>query len=165
MRKAYNKGFSFGVISGVITTVGLMMGLDSVTADANSSIAKLAVIGGILSIAIADAFSDAIAMHISQESDRANSVKEIWQSTFSTFLAKLFVALTFLVPILLMPLRTAIIVNIIWAFVLVIAFNYRLAKQRGEKVYSVIGEHVTIMLVVLILTYYAGKIIAYYFGA
>jgi len=46
-----NSGLSFGVTSGVITTFGLMIGLYSGT---NS---RLAVVGGILIIAFADAFS------------------------------------------------------------------------------------------------------------
>ena len=47
MRLSLKIGFSFGLTSGVITTLGLMVGLHSGT---NS---KLAVMGGILTIAIA----------------------------------------------------------------------------------------------------------------
>ena len=55
-------GFSFGLTSGIITTLGLMVGLHAGTHS------RLAVIGGILTIAIADAFSDALGIHISEES-------------------------------------------------------------------------------------------------
>lgn len=53
MRLSIRKGFSFGLTSGVITTLGLIVGLHS------STHSDLSVIGGILSIAIADAMSDA----------------------------------------------------------------------------------------------------------
>ena len=74
-------GLHFGLTSGIITTLGLMVGLSSGT---NS---KLAVIGGILTIAIADSFSDALGIHISEESENIHSSKEIWISTFSTFIS------------------------------------------------------------------------------
>ena len=45
-------GLSFGLTSGVITTLGLIVGLASGTES------KLAVIGGIITIAVADALSD-----------------------------------------------------------------------------------------------------------
>ena len=54
MKHSLKVGFSFGLTSGIITTLGLMVGLHSGT---NS---KIAVIGGVLTIAIADAFSDAL---------------------------------------------------------------------------------------------------------
>jgi hypothetical protein len=52
-------GLSFGLTSGLITTLGLMIGLNSGT---NS---KLVVIGGILTIAVADSLSDSLGIHIS----------------------------------------------------------------------------------------------------
>ena len=56
-------GLSFGITSGIITTLGLMVGLHSGTHS------KVTVIGGILTIAIADSFSDALGIHISEESE------------------------------------------------------------------------------------------------
>ena len=73
MKKSIKKGFSFGLTSGIITTLGLIVGLYSITES------KLAVIGGILVIAIADAFSDAMGIHVSEESDIRNSKREVWQ--------------------------------------------------------------------------------------
>ena len=63
MKHSIKVGFSFGLTSGIITTLGLMIGLNSST---NSSIV---VIGGILTIAIADSLSDAIGIHIAEESE------------------------------------------------------------------------------------------------
>jgi len=71
MKVSVKKGFSFGLTSGIITTLGLMVGLNAGTHS------KIVVIGGILSIAIADAFSDALGMHISEEAENQHSNKEI----------------------------------------------------------------------------------------
>jgi len=75
MGHSLKTGFSFGLTSGIITTLGLMVGLHSGTHS------KLAVTGGILTIAIADAFSDALGIHISEESKNKRITKEIWQTT------------------------------------------------------------------------------------
>lgn len=63
MRHSLKVGFSFGITSGILTTLGLMVGLSSGTN------LKLAVVGGILTIAIADSFSDTMGIHISEESE------------------------------------------------------------------------------------------------
>ena len=79
MKHSLKVGFSFGLTSGIITTLGLLTGLDSST---NS---KLVVIGGVLTIAIADAFSDVLGIHISEESENKHTSREIWESTFFYF--------------------------------------------------------------------------------
>ena len=143
-------GFSFGLTSGIITTLGLMVGLYSGTH------LKLVVIGGILTIAIADAFSDALGIHVSEESENKHTTKEIWQSTFSTFLSKLVFALMFIIPILLFQLKAAIIINVIWGLSVLGIFSFYLAKKQKLKRWKVITEHLVIALVVIFLTYYIG---------
>ncbi len=94
MKASFKTGLSFGLTSGVITTLGLMVGLHSGTHS------RTVVIGGILTIAIADAMSDALGMHIAEESKNNGVVSEIWESTIATFGAKFLIALTFVVPVL-----------------------------------------------------------------
>ena len=158
MKESIKTGISFGLTSGIITTLAIMVGLDVGTG------LRLAVIGGILTIAIADAFSDALGIHIAQESSKRNNKKAIWEATFATFFTKLIIALTFLVPILTFNLATAIKVNIAWGLLLIIIFNYFLAKQKKEKPLTVISEHVAIAVVVIAITYYLGRFVAIYFA-
>jgi VIT1/CCC1 family predicted Fe2+/Mn2+ transporter len=158
MRESIKTGISFGITSGIITTLGIMIGLNAATN------LKLAVIGGILTVAIADAFSDALGIHIAEESSKRNGKKAIWEATTSTFFTKLIVALSFLIPILIFNLATAIIVNIAWGLLLIIIFNYVLAKQRKEKPLTVISEHLAIAVIVIAITFYLGKFIAIYFA-
>jgi len=157
MRESIKIGVSFGLTSGIITTLGLMVGLETGTG------LRLAVIGGILTIAIADAFSDALGIHMSEESSHRNGKKAIWEATIATFLTKLIIASSFIIAFLFFALQTAVIVNLIWGLVLLMAFNYILAKQRGEKPWMVIGEHVLIAILVVIITFFVGKFVAYYF--
>ena len=83
MQHSIKVGLSFGLASGVITTLGLMVGLNAGTSS------KMVVLGGILTIAIADSMSDAMGIHMSEESENVHNAKEIWTSTVTTFLAKL----------------------------------------------------------------------------
>lgn len=152
MKKSIKTGFNFGLTSGIITTLGLMVGLKSVT---NS---KMVVIGGILTIAIADALSDGLGMHISQESENDHTTKEVWESTISTVVSKFIFALTFLIPVLALELSTAIIVSIIWGLALISLLSLTIARKEKKKPAKVIAEHVLITVIVIISAYYAGKL-------
>ena len=145
MRHSIKIGFSFGLTSGIITTLGLMVGLYSST---NS---MFIVIGGILTIAIADAFSDALGIHISEESENHHTSREIWESTLSTFLTKFFFALTFIVPVLLFQLQTAIIAAVIWGLGLLTVFSYIISKQRKANPWKAIAEHLVIAVIVILM--------------
>jgi VIT1/CCC1 family predicted Fe2+/Mn2+ transporter len=160
MNHPFKIGFTFGLTSGIITTLGLMVGLHSGTHS------SLAVIGGVLTIAIADAFSDALGIHISQESEYHRTSKEIWESTLSTFLSKFFFALTFLVPIFLFPnsLTNAIIVSVLWGLLMLGVLSFQVAKYKKEKPWKVVLEHLIITLTVIFITHYAGDLISLTFN-
>jgi len=154
MKISIIKGFSFGLTSGIITTLGVIIGLHS------STHSTLIVIGGIIVIAIADALSDALGIHISEESEIKHSTREIWESTISTFLSKFVFALTFIVPFLLFSLSAAIIASIIWGFSLITIFSLYLAKQQKLKPYKVVLEHLIIAVIVVVITHYVGELVA-----
>jgi VIT1/CCC1 family predicted Fe2+/Mn2+ transporter len=144
-------GLSFGLTSAIITTLGLMVGLHSGTHS------RLVVIGGILIIAIADAFSDALGIHMSEESENTHSTKEIWESTIATFLAKFIFSSTFIIPMLLLSLNVAIVVSIFYGLVLLSLLSFFMAREQGENPWKVIAGHLVIAVIVIILTHYVGE--------
>ena len=158
MKHSLKTGFSFGLTSGIITTLGLMVGLHSGTHS------ELVIIGGILTIAIADAFSDALGIHVSEESESKHTPKEIWEATISTFLSKFVFALSFIVPFLLFQVSTAIIVNIIWGLSLLSIFSFYIAREQKAKPWKVVMEHLIIALAVIVITHYAGDWVGRTFG-
>jgi vacuolar iron transporter family protein len=163
MKISIRKGLGFGLTSGIITTLGLIIGLAAGTHS------RLAVIGGILTIAFADGLSDSLGMHISEESTQKGKsnekdTKKIWESTFSTLFSKIFFALTFLIPVLLFPLNTAIIISIIWGLFLITLFSYYIARREKTKPFSVISEHVIITIIVIVLSKIIGDLIARFFA-
>ena len=148
--RSLNVGVGFGIASGVITTLGLMIGIYA------STLSRGHVLGAIFTISIADAFSDAVGIHFSKETEGC-PVKEIWHSTVITFISKFIVSISFIVAILLLPLKVGIITNIVWSYLIVCIFSYYIAKKRGDKPLHAIFEHFLIMTVVIICTYYVGK--------
>ena len=140
----------FGATSGVITTVGLIAGLYAGTESV------VAVLGGILVIAVADAMSDALGIHLAQEADPDSTSEHIWSATFSTFFTKFLVALTFALPLLWLPIQTAVIVSICWGLIVIALLSWFLARAQQNAVLPVILEHLGIAIAVIVISYYIG---------
>jgi VIT1/CCC1 family predicted Fe2+/Mn2+ transporter len=150
MRPSVKTGLSFGLTSGVITTLGLMVGLHAGTHS------RTVVLGGIVTIAVADSLSDAMGVHMSEESKNSGPVRHVWESTVATFVAKLCIALTFALPVLLMPLQTAVLASVLWGLFLLALVSFFLARARQIAPWKVIGEHLMIALCVVTLSHYVG---------
>ena len=150
MENSLRTGITFGLTSAVITTLGLMVGLHSGT---NS---KIVVLAGILTIAIADAFSDALGIHISKEAENTQTTRQIWVATISTFLAKFLFAMTFVVPVLLFTLSTAIVMSLIWGLSILTILSYVIAKSQNEPPWKIVGEHLMIAIAVIGITHWVG---------
>lgn len=147
--KSSERGFSFGLVTGIITTLGAIVGLYSST----NSITP--IIAAIISIGIADAFSDSLGIHISEES-RTKSGEKIWKATISTFFSKLFFAFSFLIPILVFPLPLSIVVSSIYGISLIGIYSYTLQKKKVKK-YKAIVEHILIAVLTIIIIYLVGE--------
>ena len=154
MNLSLKTGLSFGLTSGTITTLGLIVGLNAGTHS------KIVVIGGILTIAITDAFSDALGIHVSQESQNKHSRKSIWESTLATFLSKFLFALTFIVPIFLFELSVAIPISVVWGFLVLSIYNFIIARQQKKNPWKPVMEHLVIGAIVVIVTNFVGGWIA-----
>lgn len=157
MSEAIKSGINFGLTSGVITTLGLMVGIHSGT---NST---LAVVGAIITIAISDSLSDALGIHISKESEQRSSKRDVWLATFSTLITKMVMALTFILPVVLFELDMAIVVAVVWGFLVLTLLSYRLAKAQGEAPLPVIAEHLGIAILVVVATHFVGEWVARFF--
>jgi VIT1/CCC1 family predicted Fe2+/Mn2+ transporter len=151
-------GISFGITSGVITSLGMIVGMFSAT---NS---KLAVIASIITMAIADGLSDGAGQHMSEESEVGNGKpvhthKEVWMTTLFTFLSVCGSSLTFVPFFLLFPLNTAILLGIFWGLAQLIVFNYLLAKAKKENAFPIIAEHIALAVFVIVVSYFVGLLI------
>ena len=150
MKDSLRTGISFGLTSAVITTLGLMVGLQSGTHS------KIVVLAGILTIAIADAFSDALGIHVSEEAENKHTTRQIWAATISTFLAKFLFAMTFVLPVILFTLSTAIVISLIWGLSILSLLSYIIAKSQSESPWKIVAEHILISIVVIGITHWVG---------
>jgi VIT1/CCC1 family predicted Fe2+/Mn2+ transporter len=159
MKSVLWKGVGFGLTSGVITTLGMIIGLHSGTRS------KLAVEVGIMTLAIADALSDAMGIHVSEEAEMEHTTKELWETSFFTFISKLFFTLTFIVPIIFLELSTAILTSVFWGLFLITVFSFYMARSQKQNPYKIIAEHVIITALVVLLARYLGDVIYEIFAA
>lgn len=145
-------GFGFGMSSGVITTLGIIIGLYSI-----GSSMKI-ILGGIISVAIADAFSDSLAMHLSEEAVKV-SQKGVRQATIWTFFSKLFFALTFVIPFLMFSINISIGICIIYGLFLIGFYSYKISIIRKRNSVKVILEHIIITIIVILIVYFVKDLV------
>jgi VIT1/CCC1 family predicted Fe2+/Mn2+ transporter len=100
--------------------------------------------------------SDALGMHIAQEADPESTSDHIWAATFATFFTKFVVAITFAVPVMWLPLQTAVIVSMCWGLVIIALLSFFLARGQQNAVLPVVLEHLGIAIAVIVISYYIG---------
>lgn len=145
-------GISFGLTSGVITTIGMIVGIDTATKS------SLAVVTAILTIAVADSLSDALGMHLSEESRLDEKDKPIWAISIYTFIGKLLFSLIFIIPIILFKNPLNVQLSVVIGFVLIAILAFLVAKRKGESPLKQSAEHVGLTILVIILSYIMGTI-------
>ena len=150
------QGSYFGIISGTITTIGLIMGLSAGTSS------KLAIIVGILTIAISDTLSEAFGMYMSKKVvNIANNSKGPIITASGVVFAKFLISVSFLIPILM---NNNIIkgrnISIAYAFIIIIAASSYLTKLRKEPLVQNVVKYIFITIIVISLTHYSGRAIA-----
>jgi VIT1/CCC1 family predicted Fe2+/Mn2+ transporter len=144
-------GLFFGATSGVITTLGLITGLNAGTHSVT------AVLGGIFVIAVADAMSDALGIHLAEEANPNATTQHIWSATISTFLNKFIFAISFAVPLLLLPLDQAVIASLLWGMLVIIVLSYFLARAQKASPVLIVAEHLGIATLVVVLSHLIGE--------
>ena len=144
--------FSFGATSAIITNLGIITGLDTLTHP------KLSIIGALLVIALADNMSDSFGIHIYQESEHLGK-KEVWLSTLTNFLTRLFVSSTFIILIIVLPIRLAAVCSVIWGLFVLTFMTYTIAKQQKINPFSAIFVHLTIAVIVVVASNFIGAFV------
>jgi adenylate cyclase class IV len=135
---------AFGITSGILTTVGVLIGVNSASGD------RLAVIASVVAIAVADSWSDAFGMYTARVTERGSSRAAALRYAAGTLLGKLVMPLTFLLPIALLPLGVAVIVDLVWGAVVLALLS--LERALVGQLSPVRQVAVTLGLAALIVT-------------
>ena len=159
MKESIKKGLSFGATSAIITTLGIMVGTHSATD------LKHAIIAAILVVALADSLADSMGVYFSECSRKDTARQEAIVSLVFTFLSKLLLALTFLLPIIFIKnLHSAIIICIVYGIIMLAGYSFFVAKSRQENALSSIVWYVTLAIAVIGISHYVGGWINNIFG-
>ena len=134
--------FSFGGPAAIVTSMGLIVGLDAAT------VTKAAVVQSLLIIALADNLTDSLSVHIYQESERL-AERQAYRITVANFFTRLLTSLSFVIILLLSPMSVAVYICVTWGFVLLSGLSYLLAKARRVDAFTEIAKHSAIALTVI----------------
>ncbi|MFT4261605.1 MAG: CYTH domain-containing protein [Candidatus Woesearchaeota archaeon] len=146
-------GFSFGISSAVLTTLGIIVGLNSATDS------FIAVIGGIASVAVADSLSDSMGMYAEKMSQRGTSKSMAFKSSLNVFLGKLIFTLSFIIPFLLFDMNTAMIISVIWGAFLLSFVNAQIAFIQETSILKQISTNLSFAVVIIFVSHIVGLII------
>ncbi len=149
---------SFGTPAAIVASMGLIVGLDAVTA------AKATVVASLLITGIADNLTDSLSVHIYQESEGL-AERQAFQTTVANFIARLIVSISFILLFLFSPTSMAIFICVIWGFLLLSGLSYLLAKARRVGAASEIFKHAGVALVVIAIGKAVGLWIQNIMGA
>jgi VIT1/CCC1 family predicted Fe2+/Mn2+ transporter len=136
---------SFGSTAALVTNMALVTGMDAIGAS------RPTIVAALLIAALADNLTDALSIHIYQESERLEP-REAFVGTLSNFAARLTVSLTFVSLVVLLPAALVVPVSIIWGTLLLTALTYLLARERQVSVAPEIGKHLLSAAAVLVIS-------------
>jgi VIT1/CCC1 family predicted Fe2+/Mn2+ transporter len=116
-------------------------------------------------LSIADGLADSAGMHLSEESEIENGAskhtsREVWLTTIFTLVSVVGIAMTFVVPILIFPLGTAVLVAIGWGLLLLVFLNYYIAKIKNENPLRLILEHILLAIALILISNWLGTLLA-----
>jgi len=152
IKESGSQGAVFGFMEGVVMLMGVLIGL-ATTGDK-----RIAVLG-VLAAGVADAFANTAGFHVSQESEGIYTQKSIRLSTVWCFFATIAASIAVSIPLILLPLNSAIAVSFIIAITTLVLIAMYVSKYHHVKGIRLIIEYVVIGVVAAIATHYIGKLI------
>ena len=151
------KNYIFGSSAAIITNTSLIVGLGSAGAG------KGPIIGGLLTIALADNISDSLGIHMYKETEGTGKKLSLL-STVLNFLARLLISCTFIAIVLIAPLSDTYVIAIVWGLLLLIFISYLITRKNKENSILEISKHVLVAVFMIALSRYVGYLITEYFS-
>ncbi len=133
---------SYGGTAAVVTSMALITGLNS--ADATKSV----IISALLIAAVADNLTDALSIHVFQESAQLDQ-KSAFIGTITNFITRLLLCISFIPLITYFPLAHIDQFAIIWGMLLLAAITSLVAFERKVKLLPEILKHLLVAATVI----------------
>lgn len=151
------RNFSFGGAAAIVTSLGLIIGLDAASAS------RATIVGSLLIVAIADNLTDSLSIHMYQESERLDT-RKAFRATLINFATRLSLSLSFVLLMISFPLRIALIASSIWGFLLLTGLTYAVARDRGRPVIPELLKHLSAAVAVVVVSKVIGDVIVRHIG-
>ena len=150
------QNYIFGSTAAIITNICLIVGLETARSG------KGPILGGLLTIALADNISDSLGIHMYKETEGAKSRLSVL-ATVLNFTARLLISFSFVAIVLLCSAGQSIPAAISWGLVLIAIGSYWIARRNKENVILETVKHMLVAVVVIILSHWVGHLIAAHF--
>lgn len=147
---------TFGLTSGIMTTSGVLIGVYAATPS------KLVVASSLLALAVSDSLSEAYAMNNAKLSEGLSRGAAIKYALFAMS-GNVLVPLIFLIPLFLMPIRSAVCFNLILAGLSLLILNVANSIARQEPICKNAIQSLGLAGIILILATLAGNFISWIF--
>jgi vacuolar iron transporter family protein len=145
---------AFGITSGILTTVGVLVGVNSATSS------QLSVIASLVAIAIADSCSDAFGMYLSKVSERGAPRRLALRYALGTLAGKAFFPLTFIVPLLVLPLATAVWLDLGWGALALALLSAEQAVVEQQPIGRRVGRNLGLAVIIVVNSMLGGLLVA-----
>ena len=136
---------SFGGTAAVVTSMALISGLSA--ADATKPI----IVSALLFAAFADNLTDALSIHIFQESEQLDQ-KNAFNGTITNFVTRLLLSISFVLLVVLLPLEHVAKVSIVWGMLLLVILTYLVARERKVKPLREVVKYLLVASAVIIVS-------------
>jgi hypothetical protein len=143
------RNHSLGGTAAVITSMGLIIGLDATAA------ARVTVFSGLLIVGLADNLTDALAVHIYQESEGLPE-PQAFRRTIANFVTRACITVSFIGMLLLTPTSMAVPACLAWGMMLLSGLSYLLARARAVSALGQIWKHGVVALGVILVSKLIG---------
>lgn len=122
-----NIGNTFGIISGIITSIGLILGMYG------ANITLKPIIVSLVSIAISDGVSDALGIYYATKNNNYTT-EQAYNEGFNTLLIKIICPLLMIIPFYITSINKAVITNLILSLIIIYLISIKIFKNYGEAI-------------------------------
>jgi VIT1/CCC1 family predicted Fe2+/Mn2+ transporter len=136
---------SYGGTAAVVTSMALISGLSA--ADATRPV----IVSALLIAALADNLTDALSIHMFQESERLPK-QDALRGTVSNFVTRLLLSITFVALVGFFPLAHVARIATAWGMLLLGTLTYLVARERKTKPWLEVVKHLFFASAVIIVS-------------
>ncbi len=140
---------SYGAAAAVVTSMALISGLSAASAT------KSVIASALLIAAFADNMTDALSIHIFQESEQLDT-KEAFRGTITNFFTRLVLGISFVTLVALLPLAYITKAAFAWGMLLLAILTYFVARERNVKPLPEVLKHLVFSMVVITVSMTLG---------